>query len=51
MSLSLTLSCRLTLAGNKDRNLWTAILTNNLVDVEKHLDDGADPNNKNEVRI
>lgn len=43
------LSIRITNAGNKERNLWTAILTNKIEDIKKHLKDGADPNSKNEV--
>ena len=36
-------------AGNKERNLWSSILTNNLDEVVKHLKDGAKPNHRNEV--
>ena len=37
-------------AGNKERNLWTAILMNKIDDIAKHLDNGANPNSKNEVK-
>jgi hypothetical protein len=54
MKTSLLFLCLLTVriasAGNKERNLWSAILINKIEDVEKHLEDGANPDSKNEVR-
>ena len=39
----------LTEAGNKERNLWAAILTNNMEDIILLLYNGANPNSRNEV--
>jgi hypothetical protein len=47
--LMCTATTRVASAGNRERNLWTAILTNNLEDIEKFLDAGAKPNHRNEV--
>lgn len=48
-SLLCLLTFRITIAGNKERNLWSAILINKIEDVEKYLKKGADPNCKNAV--